>query len=437
MNIQELEMLERKRREIVSKVRSLSSLNFDPQAWEKIREEIYTTIPLKTDVVIDDSTLREGVQMAGLLSPHPSDACRIACMLRDIGVERIEVMMYNKPDQEGIKLMKDEGLGKMLAGWCRADPSDVDIARQLDLEQVGISHPVSYIHFEKWSEVPLATLVERVAKAVEYAHDHGMTVFVHGEDSTRADWEFEKIFINAVAEAGASVYRICDTVGCGLSDPQAPLPQGIPAKIRKIKEETKIKYVEIHAHDDLGNAVENTMAAIRAASGLYDKVYASTTFLGIGERCGNAETEKVIMNCYMHHGIKKWNTTLFRDLALFLASAIGFNLPINKAMVGDAAFAHESGIHLHGIRIMPLTYEIFPPELVGQERTIVIGRRSGKHGIKLKLEQILKQEVDDNDPRLQQLVEIIRKKFAEGRRRFPLRDDEFRKLASKVGFPVE
>ncbi|MEM2250524.1 MAG: hypothetical protein QXU01_00710 [Candidatus Hadarchaeales archaeon] len=433
----DFELLEKKRREIVNKVKGLSSLEFNLKAWEKIKEEIYTTLPLKTDVIIDDSTLREGVQMAGLLSPHPTDACRIACMLRDIGVERIEVMMYNKPDQEGIKLMKDEGLGDMLAGWCRADPADIDIALKMDLKQIGISHPVSYLHFEKWSETPLATLVERVVKAVEYAHDHGLTIFVHGEDSTRADWEFEKIFINAVADAGAMVYRICDTVGCGFSDPEAPLPQGIPAKIRKIKEETKIKYVEIHAHDDLGNAVENTMAAIRAASGIYDKIYASTTFLGVGERSGNAETEKVIMNCYMHYGIKKWNTTLFRDLALFLSSAIGFNLPINKAMVGDAAFAHESGIHLHGIRIMPLTYEIFPPELVGQERTIVIGRRSGKHGIKLKLEQILKQTVDDNDPRLAQLVEIIRKKFVEGRRRFPLKDEEFRMLAHKVGFPVE
>lgn len=433
----DFEALERKRRELVDWVRSLSSLEFNPEAWEKIRERVYTTVPLKTDVVIDDSTLREGVQMAGLLSPHPSDACKIACMLRDIGVERIEVMMYTKPDQDGIKLMRDEGLGEMLAGWCRADPADVDMARKLDLRQVGISHPVSYLHFEKWAEVPLSTLIERVTKAVEYAHDHGMTVFVHGEDSTRADWDFERAFINAVAEAGAVTYRICDTVGCGISDPNVPPPQGIPMKIRKIREETKIKYVEIHAHDDLGNAVENTMAAIRAADGLYDRVYASTTFLGVGERSGNAETEKIIMNCYMHHGIKKWNTTLFRELALFLSSAIGFNLPINKAMVGDAAFSHESGIHLHGIRIMPLTYEIFPPELVGQERVIVIGRRSGKHGIKLKLEQILKQPVDDNDPRLAQLVEIIKKKFVEGRRRFPLRDDEFRALAHRVGFPVE
>ncbi|MEM1874819.1 MAG: hypothetical protein QXP51_04440, partial [Candidatus Hadarchaeales archaeon] len=124
----DFELLEKKRREIVNKVKGLSSLEFNLKAWGKIKEEIYTTLPLKTDVIIDDSTLREGVQMAGLLSPHPADACRIACMLRDIGVERIEVMMYNKPDQEGIKLMKDEGLGDMLAGWCRADPADIDIA---------------------------------------------------------------------------------------------------------------------------------------------------------------------------------------------------------------------------------------------------------------------------------------------------------------------
>ena len=113
-------------------------------------------------------------------------------------------------------------------------------------------------------------------------------------------------FINAVADAGAECYRICDTVGIGLSDPEAPLPHGIPAKVIAIKKETRMGAIEIHAHDDFGNAVENTMAAIKAASGVWDKVYASTTYLGIGERAGNAETEKVLLNLYLHYGVKKY-----------------------------------------------------------------------------------------------------------------------------------
>lgn len=428
--------LESARRECVGKIKSLSPRRFDPRKWGELKEIIYPSRRLDVDVIIDDTTLRDGIQMAGLVSPRPADACKIACLLRGIGVERLEVLTYTRSDKEAIKMMQDAGLGEMLAAWSRAVKDDVDSALKLDFKQIGISHPVSYIHFLKWADEPLRQLVSRVVETVEYARDHGLVVFVHGEDSTRADWEFESEFVNAVAEAGASVYRICDTIGCGLSDPKAPLPQGIPAKIVGLKEETKIPYVEIHAHDDLGNAVENTMAAIRAASGLYDKVYASTTFLGIGERSGNAETEKVIMSCYIQHGINKWNLKPLLELAKLMVSSTNYHLPSNKAIVGDEAFAHESGIHVHGVGLLPLMYELIPPELVGQKRKIVIGKRSGRHSIKLKLEEILRREVDEKDPKFDQFVKMIADKFAKGRRRRPMSEKEFARCAKRVGFEL-
>jgi len=426
--------LEETRRRYLERVKGLQ---LDPGKWEELKGFVYAPRQSQIDVVVDDTTLREGLQMAGLVSPLPSDACHIACMLRDIGVERLEVLTYTRTDQEGIKLMHDEGLSSMLAAWCRAAKEDVDIALKLDFEQVGISHPVSYIHLEKWPDKPISTFVERVVEAVQYAREHGLTVFVHGEDSTRADWEFEREFINAVAEAGASVYRICDTVGCGDPDPTAPLPYGIPAKVKYVKRETKIPHLEIHAHDDLGNAVANTIAAIKAATGLYDKIYVSTTFLGLGDRSGNAETEKVIMNCYFHYGIRKWNLKLLRELANLIVSSTGYHMPVNKAIVGDGAFAHESGIHVHGIETLPLTYEVFPPELVGQERKIVVGKRSGKHGIKLKLEEVIDQKVDEDDPRLLKLLQIIREEFVEGRRRHPIEEKEFKEYAREAGFEIK
>ena len=428
--------IEKRRREYLEKVLSFSSRDYDPAQWEKLKNLVYESRKLGVDVVIDDATLREGLQMAGMTSPRPVDECHIARLLREMGVERIELIMYSKTDQEAIKLMQKDGMGDMLAAWCRATTEDIDLALKLGFKQVGISHPVSFIHFVKWPDIHLQELVKRVTDTVEYAKKHGLTIFVHGEDSTRADWDFEKAFIDSVAEAGAEVYRVCDTIGCGSSDPEAPLPYGIPEKIKRIKEETKIPHVEIHAHDDLGNAVENTMATIRAASGLYDKIYVSTTFLGIGERSGNAETEKIILNCYMQYGIKKWNLNSLRELALFIKSSTNFHLPTNKAIVGDSSFSHESGIHLHGIEMLPLTYEIFPPELVGQTRTIVVGKRSGKHGVKLKLEEILKQRVDENDPRFGQLLDIIKDKF-KGQRRQPVKDEEFKRYARSVGFEIE
>jgi isopropylmalate/homocitrate/citramalate synthase len=428
---------ERKRKEQTKILRKLNSPVYKPEKWGEIKSLVYKATPLDLDLVIDDTTLREGLQMAGLTSSSPRDMCRIACLLRDIGVEREEVVTYTKSDQKAIKMMQDEGLKEMLAAWCRASTADVDLALKLDFKQVGISHPVSYIHFEKWRAKSIRELVERVVSVVEYAVSHGLKVFVHGEDSTRADWNFEKKFINAVADVGAHVYRICDTVGCGYSDPSAPLPSGIPMKIRRIKEETKIPYVEIHAHDDLGNAVENTMTAINAASGLYDKFYVSTTFLGIGDRSGNAETEKIILNCYFRYNIRKWRLEPLKRTANFIASSLNYWLPLNKAIVGEATFAHESGIHVHGIQVLPLTYEIFPPEMVGQKRSILIGKRSGKHAIATKLKEVSEEKIDEADPRLKELIDVIKREYAEKERKFVLLEREFKEFAESAGFQIK
>ncbi|MCJ7762657.1 isopropylmalate synthase, partial [Candidatus Bathyarchaeota archaeon] len=294
---------------------------------------------------------------------------------------------------------------------------------------VGISHPVSYIHFKaKWPDKTPEQILASVAEVVEYAaKTHGLRTFVHGEDSTRANWNFEKKFINAVAQAGAECYRICDTVGIGLSDINAPLPNGVPAKVKAIKKETKIKSIEIHAHDDFGNAVENTIAAVRAASGVWDKVYVSTTFLGIGERAGNAETEKVLLNLYMHYGVKKFEgkTQKLTQLAEFIGKATGYVVPPNKAIVGAYGFAHESGIHTHGVLSDPWTYEPYPPDLVGNTRRLTIGKQSGKGIIKHKITEITGNAPDD--PALLTVVGKVKEIYQKGRRA-SLKEEEFKKI---------
>ena len=396
-------------------------------------EFCFPKLPLEVEPILDDTTLRDGVQMPGLAA-SPEDTAHIARLLDSIGIERVELHHYQKQDKKAIKLIQDMNLNARIAGWCRALKSDIDDALTCDFSEVGISHPVSYLHFKtKWPEKTGDELLQGVVDTVEYAaRNHGLRVFVHGEDSTRADWGFERKFINAVADAGAEVYRVCDTVGIGLSSSSAPLPNGIPAKIRSIKKETKIRDVEIHAHDDLGNAVENTMSAIRAASGLFQRFYASTTFLGIGERAGNAETEKVIMNLYLHHGVKKYENTLgkLKETADFIRHATGITIPPNKAIVGDYAFAHESGIHTHGVINNPATYEPFPPELVGNTRRLTIGKQSGKTVIDYKIKMILGKTV--NDRQLDSVVHEVRGIYENGRKG-SLREEEFRKVLQDVG----
>lgn len=390
-------------------------------------------LPLSTEPLIDDTTLRDGVQMPGL-AVSPESAAEIARLLDEIGVERIELHHYQPSDKRSASLIHKLGLNARIAGWCRAVEEDIDDAISCGFEEVGISHPVSNIHFKaKWPDMTEDELLSRVVEAVEYASkDHGLRVFVHGEDSTRADWQFEKRFINAIAEAGAECYRICDTVGVGLSDPRAPLPNGIPTKVREIKAETEIKTVEIHAHDDFGNAVENTMAAIRAASGVWDRIYASTTFLGIGERAGNAETEKVLMNLYMHHGVEKFEgkTAKLKELADLIGRATGYVVPPNKAIVGDYAFAHESGIHTHGVLSNPLTYEPYQPELVGNRRRLTIGKQSGKAIVRHKI-----REITGRNPSKDQVMKVMQsvKVIYENGRKASLKEEEFKSILTKVG----
>jgi isopropylmalate/homocitrate/citramalate synthase len=391
-------------------------------------ENFYFKLALKTDPIIDDTTLRDGIQMPGLAA-RPKDAAKIAQLLSETGVERIELYHYQKPDKKAAELIHKMNLNLRVAGWCRAVKEDIDSALQCGFKEVGISHPVSDVHFKaKWPDKTTDQILNKVTEVVEYAaKTHGLRTFVHGEDSTRADWNFEKKFINAVAQAGAECYRVCDTVGIGLSDTNAPLPNGVPAKVKAIKKETKIKSIEIHAHDDFGNAVENTIAAIRAASGVWDKIYASTTFLGIGERAGNAETEKVLLNLYMHYGVKKFEgkTEKLKQIADFIGKATGYVVPPNKAIVGDYGFAHESGIHTHGVLSDPWTYEPYPPALVGNTRRLTIGKQSGKGIIKHKITEIMGKAPDDQT--LMVVVEKVKKIYQNGRKA-SLKEEEFKKL---------
>lgn len=394
--------------------------------------DFYFKLHLETDPVIDDTTLRDGIQMPGL-AVKPKDAAKMAQYLSDIGTERIEVFHYQEPDKKAAKLIQKLNLDLRVAGWCRAVREDIDSAIQCGLTEVGISHPVSDIHFKaKWPEKSREQILANVVDIVEYAaKTNGLRTFVHGEDSTRADWDFEKRFINAVAEAGAECYRICDTVGIGLSDTDASLPAGIPSKIKAIKKETKIKNIEIHAHDDFGNAVENTMAAVKAASGIWDRIYLSTTYLGIGERAGNAETEKVLMNLYLHYDVKKFGgkTNELKRTADFIGKATGYIVPPNKAIVGDYGFAHESGIHTHGVLNDPWTYEPYPPELVGNQRRLTIGKQSGKGIIKHRISEITGRMPNDNEVTC--CVDKVKEIYANGRRA-SLKEEEFRRILQEL-----
>lgn len=388
---------------------------------------------LQIDPIIDDTTLRDGAQMSGV-AIAPQDAAKIAQLLCEVGAQRIELFHYQEPDREAAKRILSMKLNCRVAGWCRATKKDVDNALDLGFDEVGISFPVSYIHLRsKWPDKTDEELLANVVDVVEYAaKTHGLRTFVHGEDGTRADWAFEKKFVNAIADAGAECYRVCDTVGVGLPELDAPLPMGIPAKIKALKKETRIKALEIHAHDDLGNAVANSIAAVRAASGLWDKVYVNTTYLGIGERAGNAETEKIILNLYLNYGVKKYaeKTRKLKQTADFISQATGYVVPPNKAIVGRFGFTHESGIHAYGVLNNAWTYEPYPPQLVGNVRHLTIGKQSGKSIIRHKIIEVTGSY--PNNATVSAIVKQVKDIYAQGKKE-ALTDEEFKQILQDRG----
>jgi 2-isopropylmalate synthase len=399
----------------------------------KLDDFFFKMPSLQTDPIIDDTTLRDGMQMPGLAA-KPKDAAKIAELLTAVGAQRLELFHYQAVDKKAAKLILNRKLDCRITAWCRTLKADIDSAIDLGFEEVGISHPVSYQHLKtKWPNKTSDELLSALVDVVEYAaKTHGLRTFVHGEDSTRAEWSFERQLVNAVADAGAECYRIADTVGIGLPEQDAPMPVGIPAKIKAMKAETRIKALEIHTHDDLGNAIANTISAVRAASGLYEQIYINTTFLGMGERAGNAETEKVILNLYLNYGVNKYADKIgkFKEAADFISKATGYIMPCKQPIVGKYSFTHESGIHTYGVLTNPSTYEPYPPELVGNSRNLTIGKQSGKTVIKHKLTEIT-GFVPDSET-VTAVVDKVKAAYATGRRK-SLQEDEFKAILYALG----
>jgi methanogen homocitrate synthase len=175
----------------------------------------------------------------------------------------------------------------------------------------------------------------------------------------------------------------------------------------------------------------NTIAAVDAASGIWDKIYVNTTCLGIGERAGNAETEKVLLNLYLHYGVKKYEDKIqkLKQTTDFIAKVTGIKVPSNKAIVGKYCFTHESGIHTSAVLTDPWTYEPYPPQLVGNTRQLTVGKQSGKNIIKHKIIQFTDSYPSSEN--VAAVVEQVKRLYANGKQE-SLKDEEFKKILQKL-----
>src|ERR671933_2230936 len=342
-------------------------------------------------IKIFDTTLRDGEQTPGV-SITPKQKVEIASKLDDLGIDIIEAgfPIVSQGEMEAITNITKQGLKAEICGLARTIQNDIDSVMKCNLAYVHTFIATSDIHMQYKLKMTREQVLEKAVWSIEYAKKHGMKVEFSAEDATRSDKEFLKEIFKAVEIAGADRIDIPDTVGYAT-------PQYITELVNDVKSATKLA-ISMHCHDDFGLAVANSIAGINAGANC-----AHVTINGLGERAGNASLEELVMalQCLFNksHNIK---TELLYETSKYISNIMGIVVQPNKAIIGENAFGHESGIHTHGIISNPLTYEPISPEIVGRKRWLQAGQHAGAHGIKAMLEDF---GIKPSNEQLQEIVE--------------------------------
>ena len=255
--------------------------------------------------------------------------------------------------------------------------SDIDAVLKTAAKGVHLVIPSSDLHLEYKLKKTREEVLEITADTTQYAKDHGLTVELSAEDATRSDLEFLTRMFKAGVNAGADRLCPCDTVGILMPERTSELFSELKKRFNNVP-------LSVHCHDDFGLAVANSIIALKSGAD-----QAHVTMNGLGERAGNASLEEIAVALKVNYNVNlAIKTELLYETSRLVSRITEFPLQPNKAIVGENAFVHESGMHTHGILANPLTYEPFPPELIGRTRRIASGKHSGSHGIKASLNEM-------------------------------------------------
>ncbi|OPX79476.1 MAG: 2-isopropylmalate synthase [Methanosaeta sp. PtaB.Bin087] len=370
------------------------------------------------DIEVCDVTLRDGEQMPGVVF-RSDEKIEIAIKLNEVGVEIIEAgfPVVSEAEMRAVRDVSNLGLDSKISVLSRSVPKDVDAALACDVDMVSVFIATSDLHLKYKLHMTCEEAIKTAFETVEYAKDHGLIVRFSAEDATRTDFSLLKRLYKKAEEYRADYVSIADTVG--IMNPRTTF-----FLVSEIKKVVTIP-ICMHCHDDLGLALANTLAAAEAGA-----KQLHTTVNGIGERSGNTPLEELMVALRIHYAVERYDTTKLTDLSKLVQSCSGVLMPKNKAVVGENAFAHESGIHVAAVLEEPRTYELYSPEMVGSARRIIIGKHTGARALKYITK---KMGYDLKRDEICLLAERV-KRCSEFKR--PISCDELRKLIHDLDIEI-
>ena len=336
-------------------------------------------------VLIFDTTLRDGEQSPGI-SLNTAEKLEIAHQLSRLGVDVIEAGFpaASPGDFEAVRTIAREVHGPVVAGLARANPADVERAweavRDAERPRIHTFVSTSDIHIVHQLQATREDVKGLARASVAQARSYCDDVEFSPMDATRADVDFTAEVVQIAVDEGATTINIPDTVGYAMPQEYAEFLRSLYERVPALHDVV----LSVHCHDDLGLAVANSFAGVLAGARQVE-----CAINGIGERAGNASLEEIVMALHVRAdrlpfetGIK---TTELYPASQLLSNIVGFDVQPNKAIVGRNAFAHEAGIHQHGVINNPLCYEIMTPESVGvTANSLVLGKHSGRHALALR-----------------------------------------------------